>query len=55
MSEPQQTTQAYPGFWTALAFWFKLGWLTLGGAYAVLPYVFQAAVVQYQWLLASQM
>jgi len=29
--------------------------LTFGGAYAVLPYVVQAAVVQYGWLTAAQM
>ena len=40
----------------------RLGWfftkaalLTFGGAYAVLPYVFQGAVEQYQWLSATQM
>jgi chromate transporter len=37
--------------------WFftKAALLTFGGAYAVLPYVFQAGVEQYQWLTASQM
>jgi chromate transporter len=29
--------------------------LTFGGAYAVLPYVYQGGVEQYQWLSASQM
>ncbi len=40
----------------------KMGWfftkaalLTFGGAYAVLPYVYQAAVEQFQWLTAAQM
>ena len=40
----------------------RLGWffttaalLTFGGAYAVLPYVFQGAVSQYGWLSAGQM
>jgi chromate transporter len=40
----------------------KMGWfftkaalLTFGGAYAVLPYVYQGAVEQYQWLSAAQM
>ena len=40
----------------------KMGWfftkaalLTFGGAYAVLPYVYQAAVEQFQWLSAAQM
>jgi chromate transporter len=37
--------------------WFftKAAWLTFGGAYAVLPYVFQGAVLQYTWLSATQM
>ncbi len=40
----------------------QMGWfftnaalLTFGGAYAVLPYVTQAAVLDYRWLSASQM
>ena len=40
----------------------QMGWLftkaallTFGGAYAVLPYVYQGAVEQYQWLTAQQM
>lgn len=37
--------------------WFftKAALLTFGGAYAVLPYVFQGGVEQYQWLTATQM
>lgn len=37
--------------------WFftKAALLTFGGAYAVLPYVFQGAVEQFQWLTAAQM
>jgi chromate transporter len=37
--------------------WFftKAAFLTFGGAYAVLPYVFQGAVEHYQWLTAPQM
>jgi chromate transporter len=37
--------------------WFftKAALLTFGGAYAVLPYVYQAAVEQQQWLTATQM
>jgi chromate transporter len=37
--------------------WFfsKAAMVTFGGAYAVLPYVNQAAVEQYQWLTAKQM
>jgi len=53
----------------ALVAWFgwettfaRIGWfftkaalLTFGGAYAVLPYVYQGAVEQYGWLTATQM
>jgi len=37
--------------------WFftKAALLTFGGAYAVLPYVFQGAVEQFHWLTAPQM
>ena len=37
--------------------WFftKAALLTFGGAYAVLPYVYQGAVEQYHWLSATQM
>ena len=37
--------------------WFftKAALLTFGGAYAVLPYVYQGAVVHYGWLSAEQM
>ncbi|KQW66300.1 chromate efflux transporter [Methylibium sp. Root1272] len=37
--------------------WFftKAALLTFGGAYAVLPYVYQGAVEHYQWLTAPQM
>ena len=37
--------------------WFfsKAALITFGGAYAVLPYVNQAAVQQHQWLTAAQM
>jgi chromate transporter len=37
--------------------WFftKAALLTFGGAYAVLPYVYQAAVEDYQWLTATHM
>ncbi|MBC7859798.1 MAG: chromate transporter, partial [Burkholderiaceae bacterium] len=37
--------------------WFftKAALMTFGGAYAVLPYVFQGAVEHYQWLSAPQM
>ena len=36
-------------------FFTKAALLTFGGAYAVLPYVYQGAVEHYQWLTASQM
>ncbi|MBL8517497.1 MAG: chromate efflux transporter [Betaproteobacteria bacterium] len=40
----------------AMAWFFtKAAFLTFGGAYAVLPYVFDAAVQDYQWLTAAQM
>lgn len=37
--------------------WFftKAALLTFGGAYAVLPYVYQGAVIDYHWLTAAQM
>ena len=37
--------------------WFftKAALLTFGGAYAVLPYVYQGAVEHFQWLTAAQM
>jgi chromate transporter len=37
--------------------WFftKAALLTFGGAYAVLPYVYQGAVEQFQWLTGAQM
>ena len=57
------------GAWLLLAWRFgaggalaQMGWfftkaamLTFGGAYAVLPYVYQGGVEQYQWLTATQM
>jgi chromate transporter len=36
-------------------FFTKAALLTFGGAYAVLPYVYQGAVEHYQWLTAQQM
>ncbi|MYM87636.1 chromate transporter, partial [Rugamonas sp. FT82W] len=42
--------------YTQMAWFFtKAAMLTFGGAYAVLPYVYQGAVVQYGWLSATQM
>jgi chromate transporter len=44
------------GTLTQMAWFFtKAALLTFGGAYAVLPYVFQGAVEHYRWLTASQM
>lgn len=41
---------------TQMAWFFtKAAWLTFGGAYAVLPYVFQAGVHHYGWLTSTQM
>jgi chromate transporter len=41
---------------TQMAWFFsKAALLTFGGAYAVLPYVFQGAVEQHHWLSAAQM
>jgi chromate transporter len=36
-------------------FFSKAAFLTIGGAYAVLPYVYQGGVEQYTWLTAPQM
>jgi len=42
--------------YSQLAWFFtKAALLTFGGAYAVLPYVFQAAVENFQWLTTAQM
>ena len=41
---------------TQMAWFFtKAAFLTFGGAYAVLPYVYQGAVEQYHWLTGPQM
>ncbi|MFZ6818782.1 chromate efflux transporter [Undibacterium sp. Ji22W] len=41
---------------TQMAWFFtKAAFMTFGGAYAVLPYVMQAAVLEYGWLTAGQM
>ena len=41
---------------TQMAWFFsKAAMLTFGGAYAVLPYVYQGGVEHYQWLSAAQM
>lgn len=44
------------GALTQMAWFFtKAALMTFGGAYAVLPYVYQGAVEHYHWLTASQM
>lgn len=46
----------WPATLTQMGWFFtKAALLTFGGAYAVLPYVYQAAVEHYQWLSAPQM
>ena len=40
---------------TMAGFFTKAALLTFGGAYAVLPYVFEGAVQQHHWLSAAQM
>ena len=37
--------------------WFftKAAWLTFGGAYAVLPYVYQGAITDFAWVTPTQM
>ncbi len=50
---------AQTGFTSTLTqmgwFFTKAAMLTFGGAYAVLPYVYQGGVDHYQWLTATQM
>lgn len=49
-------TQGIQGTLTQLGWFFtKAALLTFGGAYAVLPYVYQGAVEQHHWLTAAQM
>ena len=49
-------TQGIEGTLTQMGWFFtKAALLTFGGAYAVLPYVYQGAVEQFQWLSAAQM
>lgn len=46
----------WQGPFTQMGWFFtKAALLTFGGAYAVLPYVYQGAVEHYQWLSPSQM
>jgi chromate transporter len=49
-------TQGWHGALAQMGWFFtKAALLTFGGAYAVLPYVFQGAVETHQWLSATQM
>jgi chromate transporter len=49
-------TQGVQGTLTQMGWFFtKAALLTFGGAYAVLPYVYQGAVEHHQWLSAAQM
>ncbi len=49
-------TQGWDGTLTRMGWFFsKAALLTFGGAYAVLPYVYQGAVEQFQWLTGTQM
>jgi chromate transporter len=49
-------TYGWDGTLTQIGWFFtKAALLTFGGAYAVLPYVYQGGVEQYQWLTATQM
>jgi len=46
----------WQGVLTQMGWFFtKAALVTFGGAYAVLPYVYQGGVEQYQWLTATQM
>ncbi len=48
-------TSDYP-FWSRLSLFFtKAAFVTIGGAYAVLPYVAQVAVEKLQWLSSGEM
>jgi chromate transporter len=50
------TAQGWDGTLTQMGWFFtKAALLTFGGAYAVLPYVYQGAVEHYGWLTAAQM
>ena len=41
---------------TQMAWFFtKAAWLTFGGAYAVLPYVYQGAITDFAWVTPTQM
>lgn len=49
-------TYGWQGTLTQMGWFFtKAALVTFGGAYAVLPYVYQGGVEQYQWLTGTQM
>lgn len=49
-------TYGWQGTLTQMSWFFtKAALVTFGGAYAVLPYVYQGGVEQYEWLTATQM
>jgi len=53
---PVIAAQGLHGTLTEMGWFFtKAAMLTFGGAYAVLPYVYQGAVDQHHWLTATQM
>lgn len=56
---PMSILMAYQGWDSTLTqmawFFTKAALLTFGGAYAVLPYVYQGAVEQFSWLTGAQM
>ena len=50
------TTYGWQGTLTQMGWFFtKAALVTFGGAYAVLPYVYQGGVEQYSWLTGTQM
>lgn len=50
------TIYGWQAIYTQMAWFFtKAALVTFGGAYAVLPYVYQGAVTQYSWLTPTQM
>ncbi len=50
------TSHGWDGTLVQMGWFFtKAALLTFGGAYAVLPYVYQGAVEQFQWLTGAQM
>jgi len=44
-----------PALWDMAIFFTKAAFLTIGGAYAVLPYVYQGGVEHFGWLTGPQM